>query len=279
MAGLGCLDFLQRISTNDVSSVVRGLSVQTVLTNEKGKIIDVITVLNEDERRLILLGQSGGTSILKSWIEKYIIMEDIRCTDITSNYVQVLLYGTEIISRGRLLERLPVGSLIVEETWSGCRMYRMAVEVERKEFAEKALLQLGFLPSSWERYDEFRIQYGIPVSPNELSVSYNPLEAGLKDLISWTKGCYIGQEVIARLDTYKKVQKKLMRLTMEELPQSLPVALATTGAECGMMTSSRVTSDTQKCIGLGYVRTDVIFAGRDLSFLNDGKRISVVIER
>jgi folate-binding protein YgfZ len=59
------------------------------------------------------------------------------------------------------------------------------------------------------------VRQGIPAFPNEINERHNPWEAGLDAAISLTKGCYIGQEVIARLNTYDKVQRKLAALRLE----------------------------------------------------------------
>ena len=61
-------------------------------------------------------------------------------------------------------------------------------------------------------WEALRIKAGVPVYGREMGESYNPLEAGLIGAIDFEKGCYIGQEVIARLDTYDKVQKILVSL-------------------------------------------------------------------
>ncbi|MEI6805832.1 MAG: hypothetical protein WCK49_04930 [Myxococcaceae bacterium] len=70
-----------------------------------------------------------------------------------------------------------------------------------------------------------RISACLPKAPNEINESYNPLEIGLSKLIAWNKGCYVGQEVISRLDTYDKVSRQLMSVSckredFEKLKQS-----------------------------------------------------------
>ena len=60
-----------------------------------------------------------------------------------------------------------------------------------------------------------RIQQGRPKSDRELTEDYNPLEAGLWQTISFEKGCYIGQETIARLNTYKGVKQKLWGIKLD----------------------------------------------------------------
>ncbi|GIS65121.1 MAG: hypothetical protein CM1200mP3_13690 [Chloroflexota bacterium] len=61
-----------------------------------------------------------------------------------------------------------------------------------------------------------RIERGIPESGFELTEEYNPLEVNPKNHISFNKGCYVGQEVVARLDTYDKVKRRLVGLTWRD---------------------------------------------------------------
>ena len=100
-----------------------------------------------------------------------------------------------------------------------------------------------------------RIGYGVAEYGGELHEDYNPLEAGLKDYISFNKGCYIGQEVVARLNTYDKVQKHLMCLSLEAggAPE-LPTPLTHEGRQVGTLTSTVKALDGDRTIGLGYVR-------------------------
>ena len=62
----------------------------------------------------------------------------------------------------------------------------------------------------------FRVGAGAPVFGAELGEEVNPLEAGLWEAVSFTKGCYVGQEVVARLNTYEKVKRYLAKLSFEE---------------------------------------------------------------
>ena len=70
----------------------------------------------------------------------------------------------------------------------------------------------GIPPVGEEALEAVRLSYAVPAYGHELGEAYNPLEAGLIGSIDFAKGCYIGQEVIARLDTYQKIQKHLVRL-------------------------------------------------------------------
>ena len=90
------------------------------------------------------------------------------------------------------------------------------------------------------------MKLGIPVFGFELTEDFNPLEAGLISHISFNKGCYIGQEVVARLNTYDKVQRKLVKLAWQGNLERKEITCD--GKPIGVITSA------EKGIGLGFVR-------------------------
>ena len=83
---------------------------------------------------------------------------------------------------------------------------------ELSEEVNNILLSQDFKELNNDQFLSFKIKNIIPYGQNEFNLSFNPLELNLIHLIDFEKGCYIGQEVIARLDTYDKVQKKLIML-------------------------------------------------------------------
>jgi folate-binding protein YgfZ len=103
-----------------------------------------------------------------------------------------------------------------------------------------------------------RVMAGVPWFPNEICDRRHPLEARLRSLISFTKGCYIGQEVIARLDAYRKVQMVLTRFEGALDPgASVPLPLQTNeGAEAGLITS--IAFAPLNICALGFLRADLL---------------------
>ena len=99
-----------------------------------------------------------------------------------------------------------------------------------------------------------RIEAGIPVSPYELNEQYNPLEARLMDsTINFTKGCYPGQEVIARLDSHDNVKQHLAGFLLGgQQPQNMAIEI--NGQTIGSLTSFGYSYDRKSYIGLGYIR-------------------------
>jgi folate-binding protein YgfZ len=131
---------------------------------------------------------------------------------------------------------------------------------------------------SGDEYDRLRIMRGVPLMGKELSLDVNPLEAGLKRCISFTKGCYIGQEVIARLDSYNKLQRTIAAFEILSQSPVLPGIIEADGEEVGWTTSHCMDSAGARQYALGYLRIDS--AQRSL-FLrsNRGHQLCGVVKR
>lgn len=230
-------DLLQRLSTNDLGKLDAG-PVQTALTTEKGKIVDILTVLKLSDEMLLLTGRSRAPEATESWLNKFIIMEDIAVTPAADAFDHFLLPGEQ----GDLSTP---GILGFRDVWGQHFL------VQRGDEIPTALSGRPTIGST--DLDTYRVFRGIPEWGSELSESVNPLEAGLQNLVSWTKGCYVGQEVIARLDTYKKVQSKLTRFELSKTC-AVPAGIVRGNSEVGMLTS--VTGvDEGRVYGLGYLRS------------------------
>ena len=112
--------------------------------------------------------------------------------------------------------------------------------------------------------DPARPSSGSPAFGSEMGEPYNPLEAGLIGAIDFTKGCYIGQEVIARLDSYDRVQKYLAVLRFSDgADATAGASLAHEGRTAGAVTSLYRTPGGE-LRGLGYVRTAAAEPGQTL---------------
>ncbi|HYN89746.1 MAG TPA: hypothetical protein VER55_14530, partial [Ardenticatenaceae bacterium] len=101
-------------------------------------------------------------------------------------------------------------------------------------------------------WEQLRVAEGRPRADRELTEEHNPLEAGLWDAVSFRKGCYIGQEVIARLDTYQKVKHRLMRVRLSA-PAEVGAPVRVGNEEVGALTSVAITEEGP--VGLAYVRS------------------------
>ena len=125
---------------------------------------------------------------------------------------------------------------------------------------------------SWEM---LRIKYAIPLFGREIGQEYNPLEVGLEKLIDFDKGCYIGQEVIARLDTYNKVKKRLVSLSIDSSYSCSPKQeIYLDGKVVGHITSIAMHPNGLEYIGLGFLRVGPLSQSESFALNSDGVGIA-----
>jgi len=280
--GTDVLDLLNRLSTNLVDSIEEGSGVQTVLTDDRGRILDLLVVLNVGSHVLLITGPQNRDRIIQ-WIDKYTIVDDVTIEDVTLSTAMLSVLGP---GAGPLLSRLTgveIESLQpyhwMEATVGGkeiqifCRdgigmpRYEAVTAWEDVPAVWQALKDAGALPIGTDAHEALRVEAGVPGYSSELIDIYNPLEAGLWNSISFNKGCYIGQEVIARLDTYGKVQRHLVSVSFPPDAQIVDgLKLAYAGKEVGSITSIARLPETGDLLGLSYIRKEAAVPGTMVTF-------------
>ncbi|MDP2301222.1 MAG: hypothetical protein Q8N03_02210 [Ignavibacteria bacterium] len=299
LTGADVLDYLHRVSTNDLKNLPPTKITKTIFTTDKGRILDLVEIVNVGEKKF-LLGGNNTSSILTRWLEKFVIMDDVHVKNLQNEYVVIELIGPQADSFITLLFGKQVESLepdSVKEIFFDISNIYVCKHLNRhNEASYKIILRqneavnlisyalsnkglFDFQLVGDDAYKIFSIEEGI-FSSSELNDSYNPLEAKLNHIISFTKGCYIGQEVIARLDSYDKVQKFIAGIEFEKkinLEHEVKV-FDEQGIEAGIITSSICDCERGKMIGLGYIKKGYIGNGNVLSILNDEEKITINIK-
>ncbi len=269
--GIDGLGLLQRLSSNDVGELHVGQGVSTVLLTEKARIIDVATVLRREEDLLFLLSP-GTQDEVRRWFASYTIMEDFKLRDISTDWRAVQIIGPQ---SPYVLQELGGAALdsMTPASWLRVTIFGVETIIVKQaplcEFsflllfaaADEAAFHAGLqalderLPQLDESvFETLRIEAGQGRHGAEWSLDYNPLEAGLVQLISFTKGCYIGQEVIARLDSYNKVNKRIMGFKGGQ-PAAPGTALFDGDRVIGRITSTAWSPELQSWLSLGYIRS------------------------
>ena len=270
MVGEDALDLLHRLSTQDLHALQPGEGAATVLTTSKGRILDVLVVQRRSDS-LMLHVSPGNQARVLDWLDAYTILEDSEATDETGEHGQLLVFGPaagEVVAAAA--SDPAIGGLDLyhhrEARLGGSEAtiaraeapagggFHAATPLGGLASARRALIDAGAVPIDDATFDLLRVEAGLPAFGSELDEQWNPHEAGLERHISYTKGCYIGQEVIARLDAYDKVQRRLRGLLpLGTEPFSVGSKLLADGKEAGRVTSAVVSPDFGP-IALGYVR-------------------------
>ncbi len=121
----------------------------------------------------------------------------------------------------------------------------------------------GLIPAGSLTYNTLRIRAGRPAAGHELSTDFIPLEAGLWDEVSFTKGCYTGQEIIARMESRNRLAKTMVKLSLSQMVEA-PAPLFHEGKTVGTLTSS-VTSPDGEFFGIGFVKTTLAEEGQQFT--------------
>lgn len=269
-SGSDRIDFLHRMTTNDLTKLVPDHGIQTVIVNEKARIIDVVMVLQGNDEAM-LFGSQGTSTQITSWLKKYVITDDVRFADQSSQNGCIEIMGprsAEVVegmfsidcSKWSLGQwaRIDVDgqSATIVRMPSPCEVsYWIVAENPTIDvFREVLTANAASIPMlELDDYEYLRVLSGMGAYDHELSEAYNPLEAGLLHLTSFTKGCYIGQEVIARLDSYNKVKQRIMVIVSQTEMHEGDVVMRD-ATPVGVITTVALSCDSSASLALAYVR-------------------------
>ena len=262
------LRYLHNQSTNDFEKLQPGQGCDTVFVTSTARTLDLATAYVTEDAVLVVVSPSRREQLL-AWLDRFIFPFDkVELTDVSAEFLVFSLIGEESTA---LLSKVATNAISLSEVGehqlvniadipvrialgSGLANsgYTLIVECDRVAVVWSKILEMGAVPFGARLWENLRIQQGRPVPDQELTEDYNPLEAGLWGTISFEKGCYIGQETIARLNTYNGVKQKLWGIKLNQ-----PVAPNTTitleDRKVGILTS--YTNTSSGYFGLGYIRT------------------------
>ncbi len=274
------LDLINRLSTNEVTSLEANKGTKTILTSDKGRFVDLITLYNFGDFIFASCSFNNSKNVL-AHLDKYTIMDDFRPTDMAGTHETILFYGDVAAQFAKNVFNVDITefanndfafcneaehhSIIANNDDAFGGFYFIYSTGDKDFWYDKIFKDIDVKEISENEYEAARIELGIPAYGKEMSDLTNPLECGLNKYVSFTKGCYIGQEVIARLDAYDKISKHMVGIKFDTLPDSASlneVKIASDGKECGFITSA-VKSHTQGNIGLGFVKTIFLDYGKE----------------
>ena len=299
--GADALDLINRLSTNGIVNLAPRQWAPTILTTDRGRILDLLGVVNTGDY-VLLLTSPGCQQTVIDWLDRYTIMEDLTVADITNETALLTVAGPEsaaALGRVAVIDRedredredtadredaadaalADLGpyairsaavagrdALVIRRPLGAMPAFDLMVDAAAAPEVWDALEAAGIPAVGQQAFEAALVQHGIPRHGRELGDAYNPLEAGLIGSVDFAKGCYIGQEVIARLDTYQKVQRYLVRLRFSEAAQvSEDAGLELDGRSVGRVTSLAANPATGELAGLGYVRTARANPGQTLT--------------
>jgi folate-binding protein YgfZ len=290
MLGADRQRFLNAYITCDVKPLAPGDGAYGFFTSAQGRILSDAVVLVHPDRLWLEVGE-GREEAIADHLRKYVIVDRVEIRPL-SDMLPLTLIGP------RSAEVLGEAAALPEGEWKHARLMVDGTEVtvQRTDrlgapaftlwvsasiaphLTERLLAREGVLPVGEEAMELLRAEAGIPRFGVDFGPESFPQETGIADAVSYTKGCYLGQEVVARIHYRGGVQKELRRLLFPDtedadLPRS-GAKLLYEGREAGAATTVVRTADG-RAIGLGVVHKRAAELGTQLEVEGGGTAVTL----
>jgi folate-binding protein YgfZ len=274
--------FLQGMVTNDVARLTPGQGCYAFMLDATGHVLADVRVLCL-ENALLLDVEPGMASFVAETLDRYLIMEKVRITDVSGELRQYTLVGNESPD---VLARLGAAGAAA---WQEGENAALEVQGDTAIAAAVRLTSVpafdiylpssvdidtvlgteGALPHSLETLEALRIEAGIPRFGQDIDSRVLAPETGQqKRAVNYRKGCYIGQEIVARIDARGHTNRSFTGFTLQP-GEPLPVAdtpVTVDGRDAGRITSAALSPTLGVPIALGYLRHE---------FLEPGTRVTI----
>jgi len=271
------LDLIDRMSTQKVKQLQPGEGAATILTTDIGRMIDRIILYVDSDKVYALTGEDNSDAVARYLMRFVFFLDDFHIEDISAATAVLGVYGPE--ARQKLAAAgFPEANLPLHH-WRPVEIDGVAASLHRTDpingdsyfiicaAADKGtlwqrLVASGLAVAGAADFDFLRVEAGWPRFGREISGDYIPLEANLWDDVSFNKGCYTGQEIIARMESRGRIAKRLVRLRPAE-PVTAGFEVTAAGKKAGTITSAAV--GPYGPVALAYVKSAVLDANTPLT--------------
>jgi len=281
-------DFLQRMTTNNIAALQSGQSTVTILTSPTARILYVFTVLCRADD-LLLFPAAEQTDALAQHLQSQIFfMDAVKVHNLSQENVRWRLMGDQasaalqslgldIVQAAEGAWQEQNGLLAVKQSNYDVPGYALMASHEQQATILENLLTTGVITVDGPAYHARRIELGHPFVGHELTEDYSPLETGLGWTCAEDKGCYTGQEIIARQITYDKVTKTLVSLQSAQPLNIGDEIRATngTGRPLGTVTSTAYSPALDSPLALAILRRPHNEVGQQVQV---GSEVATVID-
>ncbi len=270
--GKEAVQFLDGLISNDMKTLEDGAQMLAAFPNPQGRLLAVVRVLRQGDRFLFETEDATREKVFQN-LFRFTYAGDFFVEDISPSYRFSEVSNFESAAPKSVLKFPGSGSV----TW--------AIPEEEKVSFSRTITDRAFVEISDKLYEVLRIENGTPKYGVDMDETTIVPELGIDGLISYKKGCYIGQEIIARIHFRGHVAKQLTGLTFSSPPAGGGVAAASAdgvvgaaigllpgtelktldGKNAGRITSATFSPELDKSIALAFVRYDYLAAGTELA--------------
>lgn len=282
VSGSEAIQFLNGLITNDVKELAENSWMPAVFPNVQGRLIASVRVIRlpDEESPVFILDTEAAThQAVFKLVERFTLAGDFRVHDLTDTTALISLQGKQAnqiagtVPGDGVDEVKDKGACVVD--WNGARVviirathtsedgFDLLIESGRSKDLWNALMKEGAWPVGFTALEILRIEAGIPRYGVDIDETLVVSETNLDDAVSFTKGCYIGQEIIARIKYRGHVAKKLTGVTFEKATKIEPgcKVLSSDDKEAGRLTSVTYSPHLGRTVALGVLKYQYLEPG------------------
>jgi tRNA-modifying protein YgfZ len=265
VSGKEAVQFLDGMITNDMKTLGDGAQILAAFPNAQGRLLAVVRILRHGDRFLVETEEATREKVFNN-LFRFTYAGDFFVEDLSENYRFMQVWNFD--------SSLPDSVL----RYAGRGFTTWAIPHDEWASFNRTITDRPYVEILDEVYEALRIESGIPKYGIDMDENTIVPELGLDGMISYTKGCYIGQEIIARIHFRGHVAKRLTGLIFDQsvgkkaetppvgsVPQPENELMAGDGKNAGRMTSITHSPKLEKPIALAFVRYDYLSAGTELA--------------
>lgn len=281
--GEDCVTFLHGMLTNTVQGLSLGSGNHSALTDVKGN-TQADFWLHRVQEAIFVETEPGIHEKIAAFLGRYIIADDVEIKDETDPVGIIGVQGPEsqvIVERliGSPAQLAPNGNVVVDSvtgvafltrrSYTGEDGYDLWVRAADSANVFRGLMEAGAVPAGLDALEILRVESGLPRYGLDVDDRVVPLEGGLTDTVDFTKGCFIGQEVLGKMKNIGKPRRYMVGILLEGL---LPAEteLSLDGKVVGLVKSSVQSMTLGRTIGLASVRRGAEEPGTRFTVENGG---------
>ncbi len=278
VSGSEAVMFLNGLITNDMKTLAANSWMVAAFPNVQGRLLAVVRILNRPDGFLIDTEEATHQKVLPL-LDRFTLAGDFRVTDLTNQTATISLQGikaakvlsaifgeevSNVARRQVASARLNQTDLtIIRATQTGEDGFDLFVDAAEAGPLRQALIDASATSVSEAVAETLRIEAGIPRYGVDMDETTIVTETNLDDAVSFTKGCYLGQEIIVRIKHRGHVAKKLTGMILERdaTIEAGAKVFSSDDKEIGRVTSFTFSPRLDRKIALGYVKYDYLAAG------------------
>ena len=294
VGGSEALPFLNGLITNDMKTLEENIWMPAAFPNVQGRLIASIRVVRSRDGFLIDTEAATHERVLKT-VARFTLAGDFHVTDLTNETALVSLQGrqaAEIVQSvlGHAVHAMPhngAGELmwreseitLIRASHTAEDGFDLFVKSDRAQELWDALVNAGARPVGFDALEMLRIEAGLPRYGIDMDETNVVTEANLDEAVSYTKGCYLGQEIIARIKYRGHVAKKLTGIMFAQAARVENDAKirAADDKDIGRITSLTTSPHLGRTIALGYLKFDYLASGTIVKIVSGAEEFAVEV--